>query len=255
MGFSFRNDKESNDVIFSPATGNWGDGLINYGSRQFFDFYKINYKEIHKKETTDALNKNEFNNKVVVIGGGGAWCKNFSSTKSITKKIATVARKVIVLPTTYELLGLESENVIYFSRDKFGSKENIKESFFCHDMAFFTKLNIEPPQERVWRIAAMRNDREGLGYADRFELNLDFSMLGDGDYKSVYPLFNILSNFKVISTDRLHLGIVGAMLGMQVNLVPGNYFKVKDIWKSTLCDNYSNVKIKSIEEVLSWYGK
>lgn len=78
----------------------------------------------------------------------------------------------------------------------------------------------------------MRDDNEGHGYGENFPQNIDLSRLGDGDYRFVDPLFNILNNFKVVSTDRMHVAIAAAMLGAQVNLIPGNYAKSADVFKS-----------------------
>ncbi len=187
------------------------------------------------------------------MGGGGAWSRNFSLSRQETLAVAQQAHHVLVLPTTYDLPPAGLDNVTYFSRDRFSSLKAVHESLFCHDMAFFTDIKVREPSERAWKLFAMRNDREGHGYGQHFHLNFDVSMLGDGDYRFVDPFFNIINNFKVISTDRMHIAIAAGMLGLQVNLVPGNYPKSSDVYRSSIQDAYSNVRLKSIEDVLRWH--
>ncbi len=243
-------------IIFSPARGNWGDGLINYGTRQLLDSNNVAYEECHKKDTLSALSRGDFSNSVVLIGGGGAWSRNFRLSREVTEQVAQQAHHVIVLPTTYDLPRLDGRfaNITYFARDKQASISNIDTAIFCHDMAFYSDLSVPEIPEKIWRIFAMRDDREGLGYGHHFRHNIDLSQLGDADYKFVSPLFNLVNNFRVISTDRMHLAIVGAMLGLRVNLIPGNYSKSRDVFYSSIAPHYSHVRLQSIEQVVAWYA-
>lgn len=239
--------------LYSPATGNWGDGLINFGTRQFLEWAGLEYTEVHKNDTRKALADGVFKNAVVLMGGGGAWSRNFSRARNVTAEIADVARHVVVLPTTYDLPAVDARNVTYFARDYVTSLEVIPAAMFCHDMAFFADLAVPEPDERLWRLFAMRGDREGFGHDQLFPLNFDVSMLGDGDYKFVSPMFNILNNFKIITTDRMHLAVAGAMLGRKVNLVVGNYSKSSDVFQSSLRGSFPNVQLRDIEDVLRWF--
>mgnify|MGYP006982066799 FL=1 len=96
----------------------------------------------------------------------------------------------------------------------------------------------------------MRDDREGTNLAEHVPQNFDLSRLGDGDYAFADPLFNILNNFNVVCTDRLHLAIASAMLGRKVKLVPGNY--AKDVYLSSLKNRFPNVELVAKEEFLAW---
>ncbi|SMY02845.1 polysaccharide pyruvyl transferase family protein [Brevibacterium aurantiacum] len=241
-------------IVFSPARGNWGDGLINYGTRQFLADHDLEVEECHKRDTLTALKSGALTGSVVLVGGSGAWSRNFQLSRDTAQNVAEQADHVIVLPTSYELssLGDHYGNVTYFARDNVSSMSNVPQAQFCHDMAFYTELQVPDLPNKLWRIFAMRNDREGHDYGKYFPLNIDLSHLGDADYTFVSPLFNIVNNFDVISTDRMHLAIVGAMLGLKVNLVPGNYFKSTDVYRSSLSTNYPKVKLKSIEEIIQW---
>lgn len=237
------------NVLFSPAKGNWGDGLINFGTRQFFDHYQIEFTELNKSTIDQDLKNQVFQGEIVVMGGGGAWCRNFNSSRRLTQEIAKQAETVIVLPTTYDLEPVDALNVCYFARDTYGSISRIPDAEFCHDMGFFAEVEAFEPEDRVWRLFAMRSDREGLGLANEVPNNFDLSRLGDGDYKFVGPFFNILNNFHVIWTDRMHVAIAGAMLGRDVKLVPGNYPKSLDVFKSSLAQNFATVEVCNPEQV------
>ncbi|OFL19369.1 glycosyltransferase family 2 protein [Corynebacterium sp. HMSC062A03] len=243
---------EVGQLVFSPAKGNWGDGLINIGTRQFLDSLELPFHERNKSSIETDLQSGYFEEKVVLMGGGGAWSRNFSNARKFTDQIARQAKHVIVLPTTFDLPPVEPNNVTYFARDKFTSLDTNPQAVFCHDMALFINLELHEPTNRVWRLFAMRNDREGTNLAKHVPQNFDLSKLGDGDYAFADPLFNILNNFNIICTDRLHLAIASAMLGRKVKLLPGNYAKSQDVFLSSLKENYPQVELTSKNELLEW---
>lgn len=239
-------------LVFSPAKGNWGDGLINIGTRQFLKALGLPVTERNKSTLQDDLAAGFFKDKVVLMGGGGAWSRNFNNARKFTEQIAQQAKHVVVLPTTFDLPAVEARNVTYFARDRYSSIKTIPSASFCHDMAFFIDLNIDAPANRIWRLFAMRSDREGLDLAKLVPNNFDLSRLGDGDYTFAEPLFNILNNFNVICTDRMHLAIASAMLGRTVKLVPGNYPKSRDVYASSIRESFPNVQLVPKEELLEW---
>ncbi|MGV0380679.1 hypothetical protein, partial [Corynebacterium lehmanniae] len=113
-------------------------------------------------------------------------------------------------------------------------------------------LAVAEPSNRVWRLFAMRDDREGHGIGKLVSNNFDISRLGDGDYRFVDPLFNIVNNFKLVCTDRMHVAIVGAMLGRKVMLVEGNYAKSRDVFKSSIEKSFPNVTLHSAKDFSDW---
>lgn len=212
----------------------------------------LEFEECHKRDTKSALERGDFTGSVVLIGGSGAWSRNFRLSRDIALQISSQADHVIVLPTTFDLgpLGSDNSNITYFARDSRTSIANVPQAEFCHDMALYTSLQVPDLPDKLWRIFAMRDDREGHGHGQHFPLNIDLSRFGDADYTFVSPLFNIVNNFNIISTDRMHLAIVGAMLGLQVNLLPGNYFKSVDVFHSSLSENYPKVRLQTIQEIV-----
>ena len=140
-------DNYSNlNVFYVPNLGNWGDGLIHRAQKKFFKEFNIQYTQISKDELLKEIAIKDiqkeieyFKKSLLIVGGGGAWCKNWDLSYELVKKCSLYFNKIIIMPTTYELPKIETNdcNIIYFARDKFISKENINESIFCHDMAFF----------------------------------------------------------------------------------------------------------------------
>ena len=122
------------EVIYAPNNGNWGDGLIHRGLEAFLEFCDIKYKKVSKDkviELTESISKYplSFANTVLISGGGGAWCQNYSSNYQFVGKVAKAFHKVIVMPNTYEKPEIKtSDNIVYLRRDKFNSRETIPNS-------------------------------------------------------------------------------------------------------------------------------
>ena len=87
-----------------------------------------------------------------------------------------------------------------------------------------------------------REDREKNELAIKPANNLDISLLGS-DGKKITPFFQILSSYKSIHTDRMHVAIAGSMLGRDVTLYPGSYFKSIDVYRSSIEPNYNETKL------------
>jgi hypothetical protein len=231
------------EAVYCPSPGNWGDALINYGTRQFFDRLGFSHRVATRD---DVLKEVETNSRqtglsTLIIGGGGGWCKNWSSTREFVQLCAPSFRKVVVLPTTYELpLVTEQSNVIYFSREYvIGSAYSQKH--FCHDMAFYINLEISKQEPSLWRLIALRGDKERHPDARTSPSQIDISLLGNS-FSSVEPFFEIINRFKVVYTDRLHVGIAAALLGIRCVILPGNYDKARMVWKSSIESRFSHVK-------------
>lgn len=245
--------KSGGDIVyFIPAAGNYGDALINIGSRQFFDFFKIEYSELSRKSMLEGKFVGTDFSRLLVLGGGGAYCRNFSSTHMLVKKLYEYkAENIVVLPSTYDLPEIGAGEVQYFSRDKFNSQTRIEGSVFCHDMALFIDLEFEGPElaNRIWRLYAMRADREGHSYNELFESNFDVSRVGDASYTNPVPFFQLISNFKEVVTDRMHVAIAASMMGLRCKLLRGNYFKSQDVFMSSLEPFYKKTSLASIDEL------
>ncbi|MCR2273802.1 hypothetical protein NSX50_24400, partial [Salmonella enterica] len=78
--------------------------------------------------------------------------------------------------------------------------------------------------------------------------NWDISLLGNS-FTSPEGFYDIVSRFRVIYTDRLHVAIAGSMLGRDVFLLEGNYRKNIGVYKSSLKYKCNKTKYIGWEEL------
>ena len=64
----------------------------------------------------------------------------------------------------------------------------------------------------------------------------------DVAYLSTREVFSFLSNFKVIHTNRLHMAISGALLGLDVRFYANNYYKCRAVYEQTMKEKFKNVR-------------
>lgn len=236
-------------VFYAPNPGNWGDALINQGCLQFLADNNINYTPISYwriNRLHEDMNPIDFRMKdaVLLAGGGGAWCHNWKFSRENVLKAAEIFDTVIVFPTTYELNGVEKDNVIYFRRDNQISEKSIPNSLFCHDMAFYIDLQFIKNESGVTLGNFFRTDKERHENAAIVEGSIDLSAMGN-EKTPIQNFFHILGLHDQIRTDRMHVAIAAAMMGKRVELYNGNYSKIEDLYKASIADNYPNVSMCS----------
>lgn len=59
-------------------------------------------------------------------------------------------------------------------------------------------------------------------------------------------IFNYLSKFDQINTNRLHMAIAGSLLNKNVNFYPNNYYKNKEIYLYSLKNKYKKTIFNSM---------
>ena len=232
-------------VFFVPSPGNWGDALINKGTLQFFLYFGIEFISLSRSEITEILgaDKSCMVGETVIVGGGGGWCKTWSSTPDFVEFLAASVANIILLPTSLALPRALRENVHLYRRDNSLSLEAFPASKFCHDMAFFLDIAVLPSAEQLWRLHAFRSDLERSSSARDIAGSIDVSLLGNATH-DVQPFFEIVNRFKEIHTDRLHVAIAGSLLQKKVHLYPGNYSKARDVWSASMRDYYPSVQFE-----------
>lgn len=230
---------QSNEILYCPSPGNWGDALINLGTKQFLDFYGIKHTQATRQQISDEFHDDtKLNEKVLIVGGGGGWCENWPTTRSFVEEMSNLFKNVVVLPTTFELPLLDqADNVIYFSRGRLGQDPSTPHTIFCHDMAFFIDLEVPHQEPSLWRLIAFRGDKEKADESISHPQQVDVSLLGNS-YSNVEPFFEIINRFNCIYTDRLHVAIAASLLHKKTFLLPGNYGKAYDVWQSSISANY-----------------
>ncbi len=233
-------------VLYFPNPGNWGDGLIRAGTLAFFKHFGIAFDEI-SLEGGSIYNNSQFlkaklGNRLLVVGGGGAWCSHYPH---LADSVANIQRRfgfknIIVLPSTYDRR-YDIDNVTFCRRDHFLSKEHMPKALFCHDMAFFLG-RIETSFSAEKGVGNMfRTDIETSGKIDVQEDNYDLSAQGN-EKDAAAPFFYHINQYEVINTDRLHVSVAGSLLGKKVRLYEGSYGKNKSIYLSSMKSFFPNTE-------------
>lgn len=219
------------DIVYLPNRGNWGDALIREGTLRFFSDSQITFTGLKKVNVKTVSQLGE--GKLILIGGGGAWCSIWDHSMGILESLAS-KHTVIVLPSTFELKP-RFKNTTYFSRDRFESMENVPGSFFCHDMAFYLgrKYQFKKHDRGKRNGFFFRTDPESKFSMKSMKSNQDISAKGN-ERSDVRRFFRIIGKYEVIFTDRLHVSIAGCLMGKVVHFYPGSYFKNRAVYRSSM---------------------
>jgi exopolysaccharide biosynthesis predicted pyruvyltransferase EpsI len=233
---AIREQAQGEKVYLLCNPGNWGDALIRFGTEHFLQAFHIDYEKLlldGRLSSRLAVYGAGLRGKVLLCSGGGAWCNHYDHLPRTLEVIQrrTRFRKIIVLPSTfekhYDIPGLQ-----FFRRDRFESAQAMPAAEFCHDLAFFIgSLQTPVPPEKT--AFCFRGDVEASGAHQAPAGNHDLSAQGS-ESDDVAPFFEYLSSYRTIYTDRLHVAIGASLLGREVHLYPGRYFKNHAIFRSSL---------------------
>lgn len=247
-----RQKSKGRKIVYAPSYGNWGDALIQQGTLQFLQDSGIQYTtltrpKINMMRETISSSGLDFKDAILLSCGGGSWCKNFHGNRDFVDRNHDLFAETIVLPSTYELPRISGgkSNITYVARDEFESQTLISEALFCHDMAFYIEIAENIGVESMSDIGYFfRQDSEKNQSATPMGPGYDISLVGNQNSK-IKPFFHILNGYNKIVTDRMHVAIAGAMLGKEVELFSGDYFKAQAVFKSSIEPYYPNVSLKS----------
>ena len=246
-------------ITFVPNPGNIGDGLITLSTIQILKSLGIDYT-IGKPWV-----KSKLQTKRVIYGGGGSIVPMYK----ITKKFVLANQdkhEILILPQTIfgndELLKNLNSNVTLFAREVktfHYIKKNARFKdmvYISDDMAFNYKIKKQKSYKKpIKEINSFRVDceRTNIKLPDN---NIDLSFvnsLNSVDFankmternfidKYVEKFETIVSSFTKINTNRLHVAIMGALYGREVNLYPNSYYKNKEVYDYSIKNKFSNVK-------------
>ncbi|MEO8031199.1 MAG: hypothetical protein ABJC74_14015 [Gemmatimonadota bacterium] len=223
-------------VLYLADYGNWGDGLIRAGTRRFLADIGIEYTE------TQHVSRGErwlpWRRKgTLLYGGSGAWCNFWSHGQQTIQKVGHLFEHVVVLPSTFEMK-LDLPKIDLFCRDRFESQANAPAAVFCHDMAFCLGPQDYPAGTGTgW---FLRTDKESANRLPIPASNVDLSLLGD-HLSPAGPFFEAIAKYDVIHTDRLHVAIGACLVGRELHLYPGGYFKNRALFRSSMEGHFPNV--------------
>jgi len=229
-------------IIEIVNTGNWGDGLIHAGQREFLTDIGITPIRISvNKLNSKSRAKRFFLSHVVasraIITGNGAFREFYERPKQLAEAAKNFS-KVLVMPSSFPFApDFDPAHTILWRRDKGESVDAVPDAKFCHDMAFY--LNPKPRVATKEIGHLFRVDVE----KDDFPLpadNIDIS--NEGTHNSDHEAFlDRVGTFHVIHTNRLHVGIGAALLGREVHLYGKQTRKVRSIYDTSLKPFYKNV--------------
>lgn len=229
-------------LLINP--GNWGDALIRFGTERFLETYDISFRRIYLDSSVKSrlgVYSAGLRGGVMLCMGSGSWCSHYNY---LPRTIETIVkrwrfRSVIVMPSTFEST-YTIPNVTFFRRDNVESALVMPNAEFCHDLAFFIGA-LDSKAPTLPRVHCFRGDVESSGEHIIPKDNIDLSARGS-EQDNVYEFFEYLSRYKDVHTDRLHVAIGASLLGRNVHLYPGKYFKNKAIYSSSLVPFYPNVE-------------
>jgi exopolysaccharide biosynthesis predicted pyruvyltransferase EpsI len=190
---------------------------------------------------------NEYHNKTLFYGGGGNLVGLYSKFSSNCKKFIEKNKndnKIIILPHTIKsediFLSNLNDNIIIFCREEtsynyvlkvFNHKKNV---YLSKDMAFYiNNLNKYKIIKGNGVCNAYRTDIEKTNIKipeDNSDLSLTLNKPGNTKKINVIKdvslsIFDHLSKFKTINTNRLHIAIAGSLLDKKVNFYRNSYYK------------------------------
>lgn len=148
--------------------------------------------------------------------------------------------EIIVFPSSLQV-DCSGVPARFYCRNIHESRESAPRASFCDDMAFYLADTIRPANPIQKEGHFFRTDCES---GSRFDIpvdNRDLSIEGS-HFNDPGGFFAAIEPFEIVNTDRLHVAIAAALLGRQVHLYPGAYFKNRAVFRSTLEENYPNVR-------------
>lgn len=213
------------DLTLVLGSGNRGDELIWAGARALLGDRR--FREIGVEELAAA------NGHTALICGSGAFSRHFHELMPHVLAVAELRfERVIVLPSTFDTSvgvvrqALQRTGAVVFARERESHRliDSFCEARLAHDTSFF--FDFAP----YWRdgageLSAFRTDGESAGVHPIPPGNDDISVTED----SMESWLERIAGCASVRTDRAHVMIAAALLGKQVQYVPGDYFKVPAI--------------------------
>jgi exopolysaccharide biosynthesis predicted pyruvyltransferase EpsI len=253
--FIFLERYKNNEIVYIPNPGNAGDAVIFYGTIQVFDNLNLKY-------TIGNINT-IYNNKTIFYGGGGNLVGLYNNCYNFINKNKN-SNNIVILPHTItnvdSLLNNVSENITFICREHISYdyvKKFIKNKnnlYLSKDLAFYINdLTKYKDNQGNGECNAFRTDiektkieipKDNIDLSQHFSKNLQTYSINV--CKEVcFNIFEYLSKFSIINTNRLHIAIVGGLLNKKVNFYQNSYYKNKAIYdysiklyfpKTNLCD-------------------
>lgn len=242
---------QTEPVYYVANPGNAGDAAIALGTFHLFDRLGLDY------ETLSSEDLPKLEGKTILFGGGGNLIEGrYSDLYNIIGRYVE-ANRCIVLPHTifgYEDLisRVKDGNLTVFCREETSYNLCVMENgldngniFLDDDLAFsIDEEFLRPFREKAGQGTAncFRTDSEASGLHPVPGDNRDISYSWNGALwfdkdlteSVVRSLLIYLSGFESVRTDRLHVAILGTLIGRTVFLYPNFYYKNRSVFEMSL---------------------
>ena len=249
------------DIIYIPNPGNAGDSLIAFGTIQLFN--ELGLRWVFGSAT------GIYHDKVLFYAGGGNLVGLYDDCKIFLQNNKDNNNRIVVLPHTIKsedvLIKSLDSNVILFCRERTSfqyvhrlarHKQNV---YLSKDMAFYIQ-NIDKykiKQNNTQKVChAFRMDCEQTNISipdDNIDLSHHLNM-PNNTQTNIEPvsmrIFEYLSKFDVVRTNRLHICIAGHLLGKTVHFYPNSYYKNKAVYDYSLRDDANVLMSPKIINIL-----
>ncbi|OWT63858.1 polysaccharide pyruvyl transferase family protein [Candidimonas nitroreducens] len=235
---------------YVPCAGNLGDGLIGLGTLDLFHHLGV-APPVYTTKGQPSFPRT----KHLILGGSGGWFEGlWNHWEKILTEFLNDGGNLLILPSTIngfvDFFSRYAGQIIIFAREKL-TYDNLKKVpgledrvFLSHDLAFalnFSRLDICAQPSRSGALHIFRQDaesKEGLIFAENYDLPLIWSHKEWADrgfcLRMLRPVMELMQLLESIQTDRLHMSILGAMLGCRVDMYPGSYFKNVAVYEHSL---------------------
>jgi exopolysaccharide biosynthesis predicted pyruvyltransferase EpsI len=269
---AFLRDFAGQRILYLPNPGNGGDSLIAAATFAAFRRAGIDYRVIGPYA--------EVQGETVFLGGGGNFIPLYQDIRNAFTRVLGRARRIVLLPHTIrgneELLTRLDESCTLFCRDV----ESLHwlrllrlraEARLAHDMAFHLDpaafmndpaviraahptfrrlLAASRLDEAAIRARPVMNysrlDKEARDASPRSDIDVSHAfMIGVGPGIASVASWGFLRTVQLaraVRTDRLHIGIACALLGVPCELRDNSYGKNASIWRHSLAGRFPKLR-------------
>lgn len=245
---------------YLPCAGNLGDGLIALGTMQLFANLGLAIPIVSRLSPSalECVDR-------VIVGGGGGWVEGaWEHYANMLQPFLERGGQALVLPST--VLGFGSffarfgQQIVFFARES-ATAQRLKATpamsgrvFAAHDLAFnvdLATLDLPAMEAQHRTLKILRGDAESLASAVEPAAPDLPSMWNGLQWSSeelcrgpLRAVASIMLQFERLETDRLHMAVLGAMLGRQVVLRANSYFKNQAVFEASL-QRFPNVTFEA----------
>jgi len=254
--YTFLKQYIGKEIIYVPNPGNAGDSLIAFGTLNVFDEVGLNYKIGDYKAT--------YTDKLLFYAGGGNLVGLYPQCRSFFKNNMS-NNTIVLLPHTIKdedaLIKSFNDNIIIICRERVSyayvssiikNKNNV---LLSKDMAFYIKgIDSYKLIKGTGTCNCFRTDTEKTNISipsDNIDLSNKLNMANSTSDKATLKkvslsIFEYLSKYHTINTNRLHMAIAGSLLNKRVHFYPNSYYKNKVVYEYSIKDSFINTNYECI---------